>query len=358
MRGNFRIRFSCLFSLLLASASLGISVAQISESGPDVSVVLYKPSDGTEVSVRSAHLSFSTITVPAGVNSVEGLLSFLHFVSNSDALGLLYDSNPDLADVQAFKPGIRVRVLQIESTSENTRALAEGFQWKIRYDNQLITSIVAMRGKIQNLSASAASTLSGNVSTDAIVTREGLACVSDVSKSFDRIVDHLEDRDQPMSHEMLSQVHADAMFLLQELTTLSTAPPPDSFKENVGRVCKVSKDLEVKLKGFERQRSEGSLPAWPEARVLTNTIDPGTGKLVQMWQVHYVAQALQDFPMQEHQLSVFSSPAEVRLPEADYVFWATKTGTTNASSDRVTVSVRMSQDSKPMQVEIPVHEKP
>jgi hypothetical protein len=91
---------------------------------------------------------------------------------------------------------------------------------------------------------------------------------------------------------------------------------------NLGR--RIASDLEIKLRGFERQRGEGVLQAWPEARVLTSTIDSITGKLAQMWRVHYVAEALVDVPTQEHQLSELSSPAEARLPEADYVFWATK----------------------------------
>ena len=358
MRSDCGIRFACLLCLPLAFASLGVLVAQTAEYNFDVTSVLYRSSDEAERAVPSAHLTFPTITVAPGVTSVQDLLSSLHFYVNSDVLGLMYDLNPDLGDTQAVKPGIRIRVLQIVSLPESARAFSEGFQWKISYDKQLISSILTMRGNIRKLGVSSASNLSFNVPAEAASRQKALTCVSDASRNFDRIEDHLEDRDQPMNHEMLSQVRADAELLSQILARMSGSPQGAAGEEDVIRVCTISKDLAIKLTGFQGARGESTLPPWPQARVLTNTIDSATGKLVQMWQVHYVGQALQNVPLQEHQLPVFSSPAELKLPEADYVFWATKTGNGSASSDRLTVSVRVSESSKPMQVDIPVHEKP
>ena len=325
--------------------------AQDSVGNYDIEVSLYRALDEVERATPQPSLRFATISVPPDIGSVKELLLSSHLYPDSDAFGLTYALNPDLRD--ALQPGEKVRIIQIPSTPDNRSAISDGFLFKIRYDDRIVRDLISSRESLGRLPG-AVSALAPGSFADSGLRQPTLDCLSSISVDFGHIADYLEDRGQLTNHEMLSQTHGDVELLLRKLGRITTGEGTLTEAEE-SAICLVANDLKTKLHGFESaRRGATTFLRWPEARVLVNTFGAITQKPVPMLRIHYVAQALQNDPGQVKQFPGLSSPAELRLPEADYVFWVTKDGDASALSDRVPVSVRRTEDAKPLIVGIVV----
>lgn len=337
----------CVRGLLLAvipvAAAVWVSFAAADEPGADydVSVSLYRPSDNARRSLAKAPLILASLSVSSEVTSVQALLMRSHVYADADAISLIYALNPSLRDAQSLKPGETIRIAEVKETQEAQSALLEGFLFKIRYDSQMIARVVALRPNVHD-------TVGAHAIPD---------CARSIAEDFDRIADHLEDRDQPTNHEMLAQIDSEVLLLLRIFKSL----PGDSgalTSADRASVCAVANDLSLKGKGFDNSRGDDSTFMRPPlARVLVNTyLNASDRKAVPMLRIYYVPEALQDEPSETKQFATLSSPAESELPEADYIFWAMKDGNRSPLSDRVRVSVRRRSDSNPQPIEILVNQ--
>ena len=324
--------------------------AQTPKDNYDVSISLFRPVDEAEVATRQPLFSFAAITVPPGIRSVQDLLLDSQVYADSDSIGLMLALNPDLRE--PLEPGSQVRVLQIPRTPEITKALSEGFLFKVTYDARIIRDIVSSRESLRRLTQ-AASALTPERFADSALRPAASDCVSSISGDFDQIANHLEDREQPTNHEVLSQVRGEVDLLKLTLSRVTqetaTVTPAD---KNV--ICAVAKDLRVKQEGFENTRgSQSTLLKWPQARVLVNTIDAVTHQPVPNLTVYYAPIALEDDARFTQPFAGLSSPAESPpLAEGDYVFWVAKDIGRSPLSTRKPVQVRKTEDSKPLIVDI------
>jgi hypothetical protein len=342
MFGKGRVRGLLLAGLLVAVA-VCVTFACADELGPDydVSVSLYRQSDNARRSLAQASLTLTSINVGSDVASVQALLLRSHIYADADAVSLIYALNPSLRDAQSLKPGETIRIAEVVETQEVKSALLDGFLFKIRYDGQMIAKVVNLRSDVHD-------TFDAHPIPD---------CARSVTTDFDQIVDHLEDRDQPTNHEMLSQIGSEVELLLQKL---KRAPGENRALTSADQatVCAVAKDLSLKRQGFDNSRGDTSTFLRPPlARVLVNTyLNAAEHKAVAMLRIYYVPEALQDEPGEAKQFATLSSPAESELPEADYIFWAMKDGNPSPLSERIRVSVRRRSDSNPQPVEILVNQ--
>jgi hypothetical protein len=94
----------------------------------------------------------------------------------------------------------------------------------------------------------------------------------------------------------------------------------------MGTICLLAKDLQLKRERFPDARgsTSGNLLPWPMVRVIVNTRDAVSGNPVRLLTVHCVPVALERSAYHGQEFASLSSPSEQLLPEADYVFWATK----------------------------------
>jgi hypothetical protein len=266
-------------------------------------------------------------------------------------MALMYALNPDLRD--PLQASANVRIIQIPVTPEITKALSDGFLFKIYYDDRIMKELISSRERLRALS-DGISALAPERYADPSLRQTAVNCMSSVSRDFDQIANHLEDRDQPTNHEMLLQVRDEVELVLRTLSWMTTgngtlaAPDRDT-------ICAVANDLQIKQRGFDNTRRDTSaFLKWPEAHVIVNTFDSVTQKPVSKLTIHYAPEALQHDPTWTKQFPALTSPTESMLPEADYVFWATEDGVASPVSDRKPVSVRIMEDLKPLVVEIVV----
>jgi len=305
--------------------------------------------DEVERATPQPPLRFTTITVPPGIGSIRELLLRSHLYPDSDAIGLMYALNPDLRD--PLQPGTNVRNIQIALTPEAAKALSDGFLFKIYYDDKIIAALTSSRGKVLKLTA-AISSLAPERFAEPSLRQTTLDCVSSISADFDRIADFLEDRHQPTNHEMLSQVLGDVELLLRSLGRITTEAGTVTADDK-NATCVVANDLKIKEQGFEgATMGTSTFLRWPEAHVLVNTVDSVTHRPLSMLTIQYAPAALQNDLTWVKSVFAPSSPTELELPEADYVFWVTKDGGGSPASNRMPASVRKTQDSKPVIVGI------
>src|SRR6266851_4987568 len=100
---------ACLMACLLGVKTF--RGAQTSLGDYDVTVTLYRPSDGAERTMQQPLSTLTTITVPPAVNSVRELLRRVHLYANSESASLIYTLNSGLLD--PLHPGQEVRIVQI-----------------------------------------------------------------------------------------------------------------------------------------------------------------------------------------------------------------------------------------------------
>lgn len=339
----------CLFTLLPCMAMRALGQSRIDDF--DVRVALYDPANKTERDLTGPLLKIAVVKISPDIKSVQDLLTAHRIYPDSGAVGLIYALNPDLRDVYALTAGQDLRIPEIEPARGTD--LPDGSAFKIHYDERLIHEIAAVRPSFSEL-LSAASTLTAKKAADVSAAEAMIECVYTAFSSFSRIADHLQRGDQPTDHEMLLQVIDDINDLSQTVLRVAAPTTPATAADST-LICSVAKDLETKRLGFNEIKSDTPvLLRWPEALVVVNTYDSATHSPVSRLKVHYALEALQGVPDRDHVFSQHGSPAEspLALPEADYVFWATKEGSQVAVSDHVRVSVRKVEGAKPVAVDL------
>jgi len=307
---------------------------------PDVTVTLFRPADEAQKDAEAATLLYPEITVPAKVSSVTGLLNSSNILADSDAIGLMYLLNPQLDKVDGLVAGQTLRMVQVELPPEAAKALSDGFLIKVNYDERLIAAILSQRDTLEQLSPA---------STRRTDHKD---CIRSAAQYATMITDHLEVRDQPLEHQMLLQIQDDFVLLTQLGQRQSEASkiPPDDEET----ACAVAADLDLKRRGFESRRdaSSSSTSRWPQVRVLIRTFD-ASGTPKPMLRIHWVPQALEHLPGRDQQFPQLSTPSEYMLPEADYIFYATRQDDPTVLG-KVAVAVRRRPGSEPLTVDIQV----
>jgi hypothetical protein len=319
----------------------------------DVKVTLFRSGDGMEQPVPPESISIAAIKPGAQFSSLETLLLSLKIFPNSDAAGLIEALNPG-KDLGAVTPSETIRVLSVASDEKTAAALSAGFLYRIQYDELLVHQLLDQREPFRKRVA-AFSSWPLEKFADSRLREPTATCISNGQFFFNQILDHLEDRIQPLNHQVLLQLRDDVALFSRILDQIGSSSQILESRDSE-MLCKIAGDLSIKNKGFEAPRALGSgFPSWPQVTIMATTIDSATGKPVQLWTIHWAAEQLQDDPEQDHPLSVMTSSVQILLPEADYVFWATKG---SAVSNRKPVSVRTTADSKPLPIQIPVSVKP
>jgi hypothetical protein len=342
-------RFSYLALALQSGLMVANGSAQQPEPDYDVRISILKSCDGDERTLNEQSWRFVTVKPSDGVNSVEDVLMARHICADADALGLIYAANPDLRDARALKAGETIRVPEIEAIPEAQHAISDGYAFKIYYDDRIIRELISLR---RNL-AEALENIS-KATPDALARsgfdRATLKCTASIRDDFGQIADHLEDRDQPTNHEILTQLRGEVKFVRG---ALSRADAVISAADQI-RICAVAKDLTLKQASFNSERGPAATfqrPPMVLVRVNTYT-EAAPHKLADMLRVHYAPEALQNDPSEVRPFPGLSSPTESQVPEADYVFWVTRDGDPSLLSKRVLLSVRRTESSQPLILDI------
>jgi len=84
----------------------------------DVTATLFRPTDEPEKNAGAAIFSYPEIKVPANVSSVTDLLNASHILADSDAIGLMYELNPSLSEINSLVPGQSLRMVQVELSAD------------------------------------------------------------------------------------------------------------------------------------------------------------------------------------------------------------------------------------------------
>lgn len=310
------LRTLILASLYLLAISLGAQVPAAYPGGYDIRLSLYRPSDGVEQETPTARFKFDEVSVSSPVPSIANLLSTQKIHMDSEAVALLFDLNPQVSPQGGFYGQDRIRFIRIEPAPESAKALSEGFLYKIHYDQELRHSLLQSGEGIKRAAGAALGSPASNGSR---------SCISSAANDLEQILGHVKDRDQPLNHAMLSQVGGDADLLqklLERITGAGATVPPDDART----ICLLADDLKLKSERFPDTRGGGpdTLVPWPMVRVIVNTKDAVTGKLVPLLTVHCKPVALERSAYHGQEFANLSSPSEQLLPEADYVFWATQ----------------------------------
>jgi hypothetical protein len=250
------------------------------------------------------------------VPSIAQFLSARQIRPDVEAAALLFDMNPQVALRGGFSENDRIRFIRPQADPEIAKALSDGFLYKVHYDQRLRTSLLQLGEAIQH---------SRGAASRSPAAKESLGCISSAADDLEEVLNHVKDRDHPLNHAVLSQLEGDADILgsfLARIATPGTAASPEDRKS----VCLLASDLKVKREHFSgtRDATSDTLVPWPMVKVVVNTKDATTGSLVKLLTVHYVAVALQKSAYRIHEFAQLSSPSEQLLPEADYLFWATK----------------------------------
>lgn len=316
------IRFlACSAFLLTIPDGITSAEPQTGADDFDVSVFLYRPPDGPEQTADALQIGFQIATVGEDTHSIQDLLRQSHIWPTADAFGLVYALNPDLQYASPLRPGAKLRFPTINPSSEIAKLASDGFWVKVRYDDRLINEIVAARERLAMLAARTAALPAERFSNAATTLR----CISDGSKDFSSITVALQLRDQPLDHEMLSQVSGDDVVLSDILQRTLAAGGGSMASGDEETICSLTKDLRLKQETFGGVRGSASVSEkFPTVRVLVNTVNPETGNPVSGLTVHYVQEAMRGRPEYEKSLGGLSSPSTERIPEADYYFWATR----------------------------------
>lgn len=327
---SLRTRILVVMALCIPAISLTAQVSTADQDSYDIQISLFRPIDRLERKIAPLPFRFE-VQVPPSPPTVEGLLSGSKILPDSQAAALLFDLNPQLTISGDLHEQDRIRMIRIDGTPESAKALSEGFLYRIRYDQELIDSLLQSNDSIQSMKIAVSG---GRASSDF------KGCVASAADDFEQIANHMKDGDQPLNHAMLSQLRGDRDLLLRFAERITTT----GFTTNVAdtaTVCLVAKDLQLKSERFLDARGSvhTKLSPWPMVKVIVNTKDAGNGKPVSLLTIHYVAVALEGNASQTQEFDRLSSPSERLLPEADYVFWATK-GQENAVLGRRTISVR------------------
>jgi hypothetical protein len=325
------IRILVVAAMCSPAAPLTAQVSTASLDRYDIQISLFRPIDRLERKIGSIPFRFEEVRVSSAHPSVAGLLSGAKILPDFEAAALLFDMNPQLTISGGFHEQDRIRVIRIEETPELAKALSEGFFYKIHYDQELIDSLLQSNDTIQKMKTAASSSPASS---------DLKSCVSSAADDFEQIANHMKDGDQPLNHAMLSQVRGDGDLLLKSLDRITARGSPTT-EADTATVCLVANDLQLKSERFldARGSTQTTLSPWPMVRVIVNTKDAISGKPVSLLTIHCVPVALEGNVSQSQEFDGLSSPSERLLPEADYVFWATK-GQEDAVLGRRVISVR------------------
>lgn len=272
-------------------------------------------------------LEAETVTIPAG-SRINDLLRARSIEPDGDALSAVYLLNPDVRDVNQLKAGARLVIPSIPSGERPEDALVR------------LSLVPETKEELEQVTASIEK-LVPRVSEPPAERKEVSEAISTISGYLEELTTLVEERELPLSPEMLVQSLASAR-LVREI--LDKSPEARWSAANRQAVIRISEDMALKARNFDEVRGPGKSPMrWRDVRVVVSVVQLPGQKPVSDLRVFYAPEALVEKSSAAQPFPGFSPQVAKRLIEADYVFWAASPGSSRPVTEQLKQKVRRTE---------------
>lgn len=340
----------------LASAGMtGTSKGKLANL--NISMILVNRSDGSSRLIKREVIELIAQKATLGNGeSVEGLLTSNGILPDGESLGLVYILNPKL-DAKTVRSATELLLPKVKGGQELSTALGEGYLVALTLDKelkrQLLIKVKDLRSLIQRMLKLEFNRFETAESRDSVIE-----CMHYVEESLGIMRIVIRERSRPLSSEMLRQVVCEIDVLALILNNLTKGQHKLS-RTDAETIKQIAEDFKIRMKSFSEERGPGDLPSkWPEGLVSVRVRRSGNREEVHGLRIYYVPEALWNIRHKiESSFRKLSSPTEQSLPVATYFFWAGKPGDSTPLSDRKKESVRKSEMSEKIEVELVIIEE-
>jgi hypothetical protein len=262
-------------------------------------------------------LTTETVTVESGYK-IKDLLQARSIDPDGEALSAVYVLNPEVEDVDALAPGTRlvlpavprekadpgsrVQLVLLPDTKRDLQATARAIDGLAAERKEISEALSSIRGYLEDLNV------------------------------------HIEDKDVPLSPEMLLQSLDGARFVRE---ILEKSPDGSLSAEDRQALVRVSQDVALKAGNLNEIKGPGKSPRrWRDVQVVVSVVQLPGQKPVSDLRVFYAPAALVGQASAARPFPGFSPQVAKRLIEADYVFWAVPPGGTRPVTEQLPQQVR------------------
>jgi hypothetical protein len=289
--------------------------------GMDVSMSLVHRNDRTTLKSWPDERAGLTIqVVPIVGRTIQEVLAEHHIFPDLEAVGLVYELNRDIEDLNASN--IKwVTIPLVESGPRLKMRFAEGYAVLLTADRSVKErfhqAVIKFTENVAVMAQFAKTAFPNDSAMKALI--DSLQRTSDHLVRIDQRIKNRFGRSIPT--EAVHQLTAEVDLLNRSLIALA-ASGRSTDKEVQWQVEAVSKDVKIKAEAFTEVAAGRPPKSWPRVVVAVKTLKEGS--LVHNLRVYYAPEALKERAEEIRSFSVLSSPATQQLLEADYCFWAAK----------------------------------
>lgn len=257
-------------------------------------------------------ISLTAESVAVGDMTIHELLKAAHIFPDVEAFTMVYVLNPEIEELREIKVP-RIRIPKVTGGPQLAAAFTDGFVVLLTVDKEKkerFNTNVKRLAELVEISKTKPETFPVVPTPDSVIN--SLSATSAILVGINQRLTQRFGR--PISTEGLGQLNAQVE-LLNEILTKSKIGSCDAEK-----ILAIEKDVKLKGRAFSEVAAGDAPDAPPDVLVTVKTLRAGNP--VPNLRIYYVAEALKDNESEVHPFGVLSSPANKKLPEADYCFWA------------------------------------
>ncbi len=321
-------------ALLLAACAAGPDTSGLDVLGAvvDETAAPADPTAGEALRLGTERARLTEEDDLAAVLSAHGI------APDGEALGLVYELNPGLG-AEDLVPGARLRVPVVEGPSAVVAAVKGGALVRVTRDAEVKHGFLEA---VEEFHLALDPRLSGPA-PDPELAR--------VASTVDLVAGMVTERSRPLDPEMLAQMR-DEVRLLARLA----GPLPASGGDEELRSAEAAVLAAMELRRAALDETRGRLPGPPETWTLRVHTVEASLEDVDGFRIWYTPPALYPYrdSFRPGSINSLVSPAEVSLPVADYVVWATRPQPDAPELGRADVPLRRRADGEPEVVRLVV----
>jgi hypothetical protein len=289
-------------------------IATIPRENPLANVSVHFPPssriDVSKIKEDVGRVKAEVVTIREG-NSVVGLLKKNGFRQDANALTLILDLNPAVADTREIQAGAKLVLPKMEGQSSLADAIDSGYRVSLIQDQAVIREqqLTVTKTKLRTLTSDLASEKAAPLFT----SDKEKTDVLDLIKRVDQSLDALRNPQAVVSRKVFLQVQETTGAIHSELATALDSNSPltratiDEVQAFADDVIAVSNDIKDGGSGM--------------VRTTIRTINAQTGENEGLLRVWYAPIAN---PNKKQECGKLSTPVIEAISRGRYVFWATR----------------------------------
>jgi hypothetical protein len=293
-------------------------------------------------------LTVSSVTVKPD-DTIHSLLIGNKIRPDIEAFTLVYELNPQVQSLKSLKAGTTLLLPLLQPGPKLSAELEAGFKVALTVDPDVKDTLGRNTQVLTTIFPVNATLTPSKVANGVSVESSGQAARYVVNRLefFRRSI--IRRNGRPVTRETLEQLIGDAETMTALLTPVMKGERRLTA-DDARQIVSIQKDIKIKETHFVQVAAGEPPDAWPKVKIVVRTIKQG--KPVSGLRVYYVPEALKTRADQVRPFDTLSSPCERKMPEADYIIWASKDNNSKPISVMQRLIVRKESTTGPVDLAI------